>query len=60
LYAKARAGIVQQFTGISDPYEIPADADIVLDTCQMSPQDAAQEIVSYVEHAGFLKSSEAV
>lgn len=54
LYAKARAGIVQQFTGISDPYETPQDAEIVLDTSQMSPQEAAQEIISYLEHHGFL------
>lgn len=60
LYAKARAGIVQQFTGISDPYESPDDAEIVLDTCRMSPQESAQEIVSYLERNGFLPTSEAI
>ena len=30
MYAKARAGIVKEFTGISDPYEVPADADVVI------------------------------
>jgi sulfate adenylyltransferase len=54
LYAKARAGLVQQFTGISDPYEIPQDADIVLDTAQMSPQQAVQEISLFLERNGFL------
>ena len=32
LYAKARAGIIKEFTGISDPYESPQDADVVIDT----------------------------
>ena len=32
LYAKARAGLVKEFTGISDPYEAPADAELVIDT----------------------------
>ncbi len=34
LYAKARAGIVKEFTGISDPYEAPTDAEVVIDTAQ--------------------------
>ena len=57
LYAKARAGLVQQFTGISDPYEIPDDAEVVLDTSAMSPQQAAQEILSYLEQNGYLGSN---
>ena len=32
LYAKARAGIVKEFTGISDPYEAPTNAEVVIDT----------------------------
>ena len=32
LYAKARAGIIKEFTGISDPYEAPRDAEVVIDT----------------------------
>ena len=31
LYAKARAGVIQQFTGISDPYEVPEDAEVRID-----------------------------
>ncbi len=54
LYAKARAGLLQQFTGISDPYEIPEDANVVLDTSQMCPQEAVQEIFSYLEREGYL------
>ncbi|MEX2418797.1 MAG: bifunctional sulfate adenylyltransferase/adenylylsulfate kinase, partial [Acidimicrobiia bacterium] len=36
LYAKARAGIIKEFTGISDPYEEPADADVVIDTSDIT------------------------
>ena len=35
LYAKARAGIVKEFTGISDPYEAPTDAEVVIDTAEL-------------------------
>ncbi|MGH9464584.1 MAG: bifunctional sulfate adenylyltransferase/adenylylsulfate kinase, partial [Thermoanaerobaculia bacterium] len=45
LYAKARAGLVQNFTGISDPYEEPADADVTIDTTELSPEESAQQIV---------------
>src|SRR5205085_1208785 len=44
LYAKARAGIVKQFTGISDPYEAPADAEVLINTAETAPDEAAQEI----------------
>ena len=36
LYAKARAGIIKEFTGISDPYDVPADAEVVIDTPKLS------------------------
>ena len=54
LYAKARAGLVQQFTGISDPYEVPADAEVVLDTGDLTPEEAAQEIFLHLESGGFV------
>jgi sulfate adenylyltransferase len=54
LYAKARAGIVKQFTGISDPYETPKDADVVLDTNDMTPDEAAQEIFLHLQREGFI------
>jgi sulfate adenylyltransferase len=54
LYAKARAGILKEFTGISDPYEVPADADLVIDTTQMSPEESAQEILLYLEREGYV------
>lgn len=54
LYAKARAGIIQQFTGISDPYESPEKAEVVIDTADRTPEEAAQEIILYLEKAGFV------
>jgi sulfate adenylyltransferase len=54
LYAKARAGIIKEFTGISDPYEPPTDAEVVIDTADMSPEEAAQEIILHLEREGFI------
>jgi sulfate adenylyltransferase len=54
LYAKARAGLIQEFTGISDPYESPADADLVIDSTTLTPAEAAREIIQYLTSEGFL------
>ncbi len=54
LYAKARAGIVKEFTGISDPYEAPTNAEVVIDTNKLSPEEAAQTIILHLEREGFV------
>jgi sulfate adenylyltransferase len=54
LYAKARAGLVKEFTGISDPYEAPGDAELVIDTTSLSPAEAAQEIILHLEREGYI------
>jgi len=54
LYAKARAGIVKEFTGISDPYEEPQDAEVVIDTADLSPEEAAQQIILHLEQEGYI------
>jgi len=54
LYAKARAGIIQEFTGISDPYETPTNAEVVINTADLSPEEAAQEIILHLERQGFI------
>ena len=54
LYAKARAGIIKEFTGISDPYEEPADADISIDTTRLTAEEAAQQIVLHLEKEGYV------
>jgi bifunctional enzyme CysN/CysC len=45
LYKKARSGEIQQFTGISDPYEAPQDAELTLPTEELSPEGAASMII---------------
>lgn len=54
LYAKARAGVLKEFTGISDPYEEPADADIVIDTTSITPEEAAQDVLLHLEREGYI------
>ncbi len=54
LYAKARAGLIAGFTGVSDPYEPPADAEIVLDTSVQSPEEAAAAILAHLTTEGYL------
>jgi sulfate adenylyltransferase len=57
LYAKARAGIIKEFTGISDPYEEPTDAELTIDTTTCSPEEAAAQIIGYLTAAGYLGGS---
>ena len=57
LYAKARAGIVKEFTGISDPYEEPADAEVTIDTAYLSAEEAAQVIMVHLQAEGYLGPS---
>ena len=54
LYAKARAGILKEFTGISDPYEAPTDAEVTINTGELTPEEAAQEIILHLEREGFI------
>lgn len=54
LYAKARAGSLPGFTGISDPYEEPSDAEIVIDASTISPDDAAHRIITFLRAEGYL------
>jgi adenylylsulfate kinase len=48
LYAKARAGEVKDFTGISAPFEAPVNADIILSTTGREPDDCAGDIFEYI------------
>ncbi|GAA3742218.1 adenylyl-sulfate kinase [Salinactinospora qingdaonensis] len=54
LYAKARAGEIAEFTGISDPYEEPTDADIVLDTTALTESEAVARVVAHLRDGGWL------
>jgi sulfate adenylyltransferase len=55
LYAKARAGIIKEFTGISDPYEAPENAEMVIDTRRMSPDEAAHRVIVKLESMGYIR-----
>ncbi|WP_244930163.1 adenylyl-sulfate kinase [Nocardioides sp. W7] len=54
LYAKARRGEIPEFTGISSPYEVPADADVVVDTTGRSIEDALEDVVVGLRDAGYV------
>jgi len=54
LYAKARAGMIPHFTGISDPYEEPLDAEVSVDTTHTSAAEAAQVILERLVAEGYL------
>ena len=54
LYAKARAGLIKGFTGVSDPYEEPRDADLVLDTSTMTRQQAVDAVLKLLITGGWL------
>ncbi|MCP4104678.1 MAG: bifunctional sulfate adenylyltransferase/adenylylsulfate kinase [Desulfobacteraceae bacterium] len=55
LYAKARAGMIKGFTGIDDPYESPETPEVFIDTSDMTPDEAAQEVLLFLERAGYIK-----
>ena len=52
LYVKARAGLIKEFTGISDPYEAPAAPEITLSAASKTPDQLADEIVDYLVDKG--------
>jgi sulfate adenylyltransferase len=58
LYSKARAGEIKEFTGISDPYEVPKDADIIINTSRHTPDELAQQILLHLEREGYIGSSQ--
>ncbi len=60
LYAKARRGEIPEFTGISDPYEVPEHPELRVDTTGLSPMEAAQEIFLYLLREGYLDTGSAL
>lgn len=46
LYKKARAGVIKQFTGISDPYEIPENPEVVIDTSKLSVSESVKKLLN--------------
>jgi adenylylsulfate kinase len=56
LYAKARAGEIPEFTGISAPYEAPERPELELDTDQMSVAESVERLLAYLEKRGVLSA----
>jgi sulfate adenylyltransferase len=59
LYAKARAGVIGNFTGVSDPYEEPTDAELTIDTSAMSRQQSVDAVLRLLTVGGWLPDDEA-
>jgi sulfate adenylyltransferase len=55
LYAKARAGLIPEFTGVSDPYEVPESPELAIDTTSVGIDEAVQQILLKLEHEGYLR-----
>ncbi|MFD0736866.1 adenylyl-sulfate kinase [Planotetraspora mira] len=55
LYAKARAGLIPEFTGISDPYEEPDDAELVLDTTGMTVERSVSTVLNLLTSGGWIR-----
>lgn len=56
LYAKARAGLIKEFTGISDPYEIPVDADLTIDTSHATTEESVRTVMEFLAAHGYTNS----
>ncbi len=54
LYAKARSGKIKGVTGITDPYNPPVDPELTIDTSEITPMEAVQEILLYLEQQGYI------
>ena len=54
LYKKAFAGEIKEFTGVSDPYEEPLNAEITLKTEDEEPEESAARLIAYLEERGLL------
>ena len=55
LYKKAKEGLIKGLTGVDDPYEVPNDADLVIDTDGISVSDAVRDIMSYLKNNNLIK-----
>ena len=55
LYAKAYAGEIKEFTGVSDPYEPPAAPELTVKTDEEDPQESAQRVIGRLEELGYLE-----
>lgn len=59
LYRKAREGVIKDFTGVSAPYEVPEDAEIVIHSATTRVEEAVRQVVEYLEEKGMLTKEKA-
>ncbi len=57
LYAKARSGVIKEFTGISSPYEEPEAPELRIDTGGQSLEDAVGQVIDYLEEQGLITAA---
>lgn len=55
LYAKARAGEIKEFTGVSDPYEPPLEPELTIRTTEQTPEESARRILEYLEERELIR-----
>ena len=58
LYEKAFKGEIKEFTGVSDPYEVPENPDFVCDTESETPEESAEKLLAYLEERGLISARE--
>jgi sulfate adenylyltransferase len=54
MYAKARAGLIKGYTGVDDPYETPENPEVTIDTSDITPEEAAHQIILVLQNKGFI------
>ncbi len=55
LYKLARAGEIKEFTGISAPYEAPANPEVVVNTGEQTLEESTQEVIAFLEQSGIIR-----
>ena len=58
LYKQALAGEIKHFTGVDDPYEVPEDPELVIDTMVESPEGSLQHVLDTLATLGYIESAE--
>jgi len=54
MYAKARAGLIKGYTGVDDPYEMPQSPELRIDTTEITPDEATQQVMLLLQQKGFI------
>jgi sulfate adenylyltransferase len=55
MYKKAREGVIRQFTGVSDVYEVPVSPEITIDTVSIEPAEIIETLIDQIRALGYVK-----